>query len=208
MTSRIPAGGDNSRMIRLLLWVLVVIAVFAVMWFTVISPRLATLGSGPGPSDLGHGDYRLQTTDGAAFTEETLKGRPSAVFFGFTHCPDVCPTTLGDIAGWQADLATRDQELRVFFVTVDPERDTSEILGDYVSWVPGVTGVTGTPEETAKALKAFRIYASKVPLEDGGYTMDHAAMVLLFDATGNFSGLIGYQEAPERVNAALQKLLG
>ncbi|MBT9383409.1 SCO family protein [Pseudooceanicola sp. CBS1P-1] len=153
---------------------------------------------------IGRGDYRLQTTEGTPFTEATLKGAPSAVFFGFTHCPEVCPTTLGDIALWQQEL--EGEPLRVFFVTVDPERDTPDTLRDYVSWAPGVTGVSGSRAEIDKAIRAFRVYAAKVPLEDGDYTMDHSANVLLFDGAGAFFGTIGYQEPTERAVATLRRL--
>lgn len=200
------ARTDALRQIRYLLWALVAIAAGAAVWFLVISPRLQVLEDG-GTANLGRGEYRLEATDGTEFTQDSLKGQPSAVFFGFTHCPDVCPTTLGEVAGWQEQLAGQGKELRVFFVSVDPERDSIETLEDYVSWVPGVIGVTGSPEEVAKAVKAFRIYARKVPTEDS-YTMDHSAMTLLFDDKGQYSGLIGYQEDPERSKAALAKLMG
>lgn len=192
--------------IRLLLWALVALALVAVVWMQVISPRLARLQEA-GTDNLGRGDYQLQATDGSSFTVDSLKGQPSAVFFGFTHCPDVCPTTLGDMAQWQEELGKDGKKLRIFFLTVDPERDNVESLRDYVSWVPGVTGVSGSPEEMAKAIRAFRIYARKVPTEDGGYTMDHSALVLLFDAEGRYSGLIGYQEDPAKAMASLQKLV-
>ncbi len=157
---------------------------------------------------IGQGDYVLAATDGSVFTEDTLKGTPSAVFFGFTHCPEVCPTTLGDIATWQDILTEEDeQNLRVFFVTVDPERDTEEMLGDYVSWAPGVVGVTGSVEEINKAIKSFVIYARKVPLEGGGYTMDHSASVLLFDGKGRLFEPIGYQEGEERALDKIRRLL-
>lgn len=100
--------------------------------------------------------------DGFGFTEETLEGTPLAVFFGFTHCPEVCPATLGDVAGWQEDLTDDGEELRVSFVTVDPERDTAEVLDDHVSWVPGVVGVTGSRKEVDKAIRSFRVCAQKV----------------------------------------------
>lgn len=193
--------------IRLLLWLLVALALAAVVWVQVISPRLGRLQDA-GTTSLGQGDYRLEATDGSTFTAASLKGQPSAVFFGFTHCPDVCPTTLGDMAQWQEELGTEGKSLRIFFLTVDPERDSVASLRDYVSWVPGVTGVSGSVEEMAKATRAFRVYARKVPVEGGGYTMDHSAMVLLFDAEGRYAGLIGYQEDPARVRASLEKLLG
>ncbi|WP_458789969.1 SCO family protein [Yoonia sp. MH D7] len=157
---------------------------------------------------IGQGDYVLAGTDGAEFTQETLKGTPSAVFFGFTHCPEVCPTTLGDIATWQAILEEEDGvNLRAYFVTVDPERDTADLLGDYVSWTPGVVGVTGSVEEINKAIKSFVIYARKVPLEGGGYTMDHSASVLLFDDKGRLFEPIGYQEGEKRALDKIRRLL-
>ncbi|WP_353475461.1 SCO family protein [Salipiger sp. H15] len=190
--------------IRFALWGLVLLALLAVLWFRVLSPTLQEDIAG----SLGRGDYHLTATDGTAFTEDSLKGAPSAVFFGFTHCPEVCPTTLGDIATWQEGLGEAGKQLRVFFVTVDPERDTAEALGQYVSWVPGVIGVSGTREEMDKAIRSFRIYASRVPVEGGDYTMDHSAMVLLFDARGDFSGLINYQEEYDRALGKLRTLVG
>jgi len=190
------------RTALILLWGLATLALIALLWVQVIAPRLTRSVA----ETLGQGDYRLAATDGTVFTQETLRGAPSAVFFGFTHCPEVCPTTLGDIAGWQETLAAGGRQLRVFFVTVDPERDSVELLGDYVSWVPGVVGVSGTRAEIDKALKAFRIYSGKVPLDDGGYAMDHSANLLLFDASGTFFEPIGYQEAPARVDAKLMRL--
>ena len=185
------------------LWGLVVIALAGFFWVQVAAP----LFEKDLADTLGHGDYHLAMTDGGTFTEDSLRGQPSAVFFGFTHCPEVCPTTLGDIATWQEDLGA-EGPLDVFFVTVDPERDSLDQLRDYVSWVPGVRGVSGTPEETAKALKAFRGFARKVPLEGGGYTMDHSAYVLLFDANGRMFEPIGYQEEYDRAIGKIRTLVG
>lgn len=195
---------SSLRSLQLILWIAVFIALLALAWFAVIKPRiehdrlLATIGAG---------EYQLETTSGERFTFEDLKGQPTAVFFGFTHCPDVCPTTLGEVMAWQDDLAEEDKELRVLFFTVDPERDTAEVLGDYVSWVPGVIGITGDPDEVEKAVKAFRIYAQKVPLEDGGYNVNHSTSVMLFDQGGNYAGLIAYQEEHERAMRTIHKLL-
>jgi protein SCO1/2 len=182
---------------------LAALAVVGTLWVNVIQPSMTQTIA----DKIGQGDYALTSTDGTTFTHDSLKGSPSAVFFGFTHCPEVCPTTLGDVATWQDILAQEDQKnLRVFFVTVDPERDTAERLGDYVSWVPGVVGVTGTPEDVAEAIKAFVIYTRKVPLEGGGYTMDHSASVLLFDAKGRFFEPIGYQEGEARALDKIRRL--
>ncbi len=200
-------GSGGLRRVRYVLWGLVILALGAIGWLKFGAPALEDMADA-GTAALGQGEYRLAATDGGEFTAETLKGQPSAVFFGFTHCPDVCPTTLGDIAGWQEELGDAAKDLRVFFVTVDPERDSVETLREYVSWVPGVIGVSGSPEEIAKAVKAFRIYARKSPLAGGGYNMDHSSMLLLFDHNGEYAGLIGYQEEDARALASLRKLLG
>ena len=192
----------TGKRMRVILWGLALLALAGVLWVQVISPRLMPAIT----ATLGQGDYALTATDGTTFTDETLRGSPSAVFFGFTHCPEVCPTTLGDIATWQGELADEGMALRVYFVTVDPERDTADVLGEYVSWVPGVVGVTGSQAEIDKALKAFYIYARKVPI-DGGYTMDHSASVLLFDKNGKLFEPIGYQEGDERALDKLRRLL-
>ncbi|MGZ9809851.1 SCO family protein [Pseudoroseicyclus sp. H15] len=191
----------NQRSLRLILWVAVAVAILAggsAFYMLRAGADLPVAGT------LGQGDYALATTDGEAFTEATLTdGHPTAVFFGFTHCPDVCPTTLGDILTWREELGEEGDPLKVYFVTVDPERDDAETLGDYVSWVPGVTGVTGERAEIDKAIRAYGVYAAKVPLDGGDYTMDHSAFVLLFDRNGNFIEPISYQEPLE---TALRKL--
>lgn len=156
--------------------------------------------------ELGRGDYRLMATDGSEFTEASLVGAPSAVFFGFTHCPEVCPTTLGDVAMWTEDL--EDGALQVFFVTVDPERDTLDNLEGYVSWIPGVVGVSGASDEVAKAIESFKVVANRVPLDDGDYTMDHSSAVLLFDRKGQFVETVAYQEDFDTAKAKLDRLLG
>ena len=200
-------GRASLRKLRYGLWALVVVALGVVGWTQFVSPRLDQLADA-GTGSLGRGDYSLQTTDGSAFDQAALRGKASAVFFGFTHCPDVCPTTLGDIAGWREQLGPDADKLRVFFVTVDPERDSVDTLRDYVSWVPGVVGVSGSPEEIAKAIKAFRIYARKSPTQGGGYSMDHSSTMLLFDRDGQYAGLIAYQEEDERAMTSLRRLLG
>jgi len=194
----------SMRTTAIMAWGLVALALIALFWVLVLEPRLNESVA----DTLGRGDYELATTEGGQFTEKSLRGEPSAVFFGFAHCPEVCPTTLGDIGVWQDVLREEGKgPLRTFFVTVDPERDTLEMLGDYVSWVPGVTGVSGSPGEIEKAIEAFRIYSRKVPLEGGGYTMDHSALVLLFDDQGRFFEPVRYQEDLERAMSKIRRLL-
>lgn len=197
------AASPFLRNLRIALWGAVLASGLGATWLLMPGPPPQVQ-----PADtLGQGDYRLVTTDGQPFTEASLKGQPSLVFFGFTHCPDVCPTTMAEIMGWKEDLGPPGEGLKVWFITVDPERDTPAVLGDYVSWLPGATGVTGNPEETAKALKAFRIFARKVPLEGGGYAMDHSAQVMLFDREGRYDQVFGYQTEPALAVARLREFL-
>lgn len=150
------------------------------------------------------GPLNLVTMDGKPFTEEDLRATPSAIFFGYTHCPDVCPTTLFELDGWLNQLGAEGENIKAYFVTVDPERDTQEILKVYVGNVSDrIVGLTGTPENIAAAVKSYHIYAKKVPDSDGGYTMDHTASVFLLDKGGRFRSTIAYQENPD---TALEKL--
>ena len=148
--------------------------------------------------------FALVDQKGAPITEAAFRGHPSAVFFGFTHCPEVCPTTLFELDGWLKKLGDEGKNLRVYFVSVDPERDTAEIMDTYVSNVSDrITGITGEPDKVHAMAKAFGIYSRKVDLEGGDYTMDHTASVILLDSSGDFAGTIAYEENPD---AALTKL--
>jgi protein SCO1/2 len=141
---------------------------------------------GRSPPDLIGGSFTLQAADGETLTDADLKGRPFLVYFGYTHCPDVCPTTLAEIS----DVLRRipDKPIRALFVTVDPERDTPAAMADYVSsFDPRIIGLSGSPEEIAAVEKGYRVYARKGPLRaDGDYAMDHSSVVYLMDKNGAF----------------------
>ena len=148
--------------------------------------------------------FTLVDHSGAEITEAAFRGHPSAVFFGFTHCPEVCPTTLFELDGWLKKLGPNGDNLQGYFVSVDPERDTPEVLESYVTNVSDrITGITGEVEDVHAMLKSFGVYWKKVELEDGDYTMDHFASVILLDSAGGFAGTIAYGENPD---AALNKL--
>lgn len=188
---------------RTVLWALVAVAAIGATglygYTTIVKPA---------PVDtIGQGDYRLMTTSGAAFTRASFNGSPSMLFFGFTHCPDVCPTTLAEMNSWYETLGAEAKDLKAYFVTVDPERDTQEILADYVAWTKKVTALTGSLEDIEKTAKAWAVYFAKVPFDDGGYTMDHTASVFLLDRNGNFQGTIGYQESSDTALAKLRRLV-
>ena len=151
--------------------------------------------------------FTLVDQKGAPITEAAFRGHPSAVFFGFTHCPEVCPTTLFELAGWLKTMGDSGKNLNAYFVTVDPERDTPETMNTYVSnFSDRITGITGDPDKVHAMAKAFGIYWKKVDTGDGDYTMDHTASVLLLNAKGDFAGTIAYGESADTAVAKLKRL--
>ena len=133
------------------------------------------------------GPFKLVDQNGQVVTDQDLKGHPFLVFFGFTHCPDVCPTTLFEVSEILRALGPDADRTRALFITVDPERDTPAAMKDYLSsFDPHMSGLTGDPAQIAAVAKAYRVYFKKVPLDDGSYTMDHTAIVYLMDKTGRF----------------------
>ncbi|WP_296744033.1 SCO family protein [Mesorhizobium sp.] len=153
------------------------------------------------------GSFTLVDEKGAPITEAAMRGRPSVVFFGFTHCPEVCPTTLFELAGWLKTMGDSGKNLNAYFVTVDPERDTPQIMNSYVSnFSDRITGITGDPDKVHAMAKAFGIYWKKVDTGDGDYTMDHTASVLLLNAKGEFAGTIAYGESADTAIAKLKRL--
>ncbi len=154
------------------------------------------------------GPFRLRSATGELVDSVSLKGKPYAIFFGFTHCPEICPTTMMDMAALMARLGDEAKGLRIFFVSVDPDRDTPAVLRDYLAaFEPHVVGLTGTPDEIAQVAKEFRVYYRKVRLTGDDYTMDHSAFVYLMGSDGNFFDVLGYQEAPDRALAKLKRLI-
>ena len=151
--------------------------------------------------------FTLVDQNGAEITQAAFRGQPTAVFFGFTHCPEVCPTTLFELDGWLNQLGDEGADIDAYFVSIDPERDTPEVLGDYVSNVSGrIVGITGEPEKVFAMAKSFGIYFRKVELDGGDYTMDHTASILLLDSSGDFAGTIAYGENPDNAIAKLKRL--
>jgi len=159
------------------------------------------------PLPLTQMDFQMTDQGGATVGPASLLGNPSMVFFGFTYCPDVCPTTLSDISGWLDDLGDDVADMNVVFITVDPERDTVDAMAEYVNYFhPAIQGWNGTLEETARAAAGFRARYGKVAT-DGDYTMNHTASVFLFDAEGQFSGTIDYHEQREFAVPKIRRVL-
>jgi protein SCO1 len=166
---------------------------------------------GPGPmapatAAIG-GPFELVNQDGRSVTAQDLKGRPFLVFFGFTHCPDVCPTTLFEVSEVLRALGPDADKVNALFVTVDPERDTPDKLKDYLSSFDShLTGLTGSSEAIAAMTKSYRVYVKKVPQADG-YTMDHTAIVYLMDKEGRFVAPFSLKRRPADAAADLRKYL-
>jgi len=152
------------------------------------------------------GPFRLTDQNGRTVSDQDLKGHPFLVFFGFTHCPDVCPTTLFEVSEILRSLGPDANGTRALFITVDPERDTPSVMKDYVSnFDPHVWGLTGDPAAIAAVAKAYRVYYKKVPLDGGGYTMDHTAIVYLMDRNGRFVAPFNLKRSAEAAAADLRR---
>jgi protein SCO1/2 len=154
------------------------------------------------------GPFRLTDQNGQAATDQDFKGHPFLVFFGYTHCPDVCPTTLFEISEMLRALGPDADRTRALFITVDPERDTPGVMKDYLSnFDPHLEGLTGEPAQIAAVAKAYRAYYKKVPLDDGSYTMDHMAVVYLMDKDGRFVSTFSFKRTAEAAAADLRRYL-
>jgi len=159
------------------------------------------------PSAVG-GPFNLVDQNSKPITDKDLSGHPFLVFFGFTHCPDVCPTTLFDVSEVLRALGPAAKDVRALFITVDPERDTPAVLKDYLSsFDPRVIGVTGDNEAVAAVIKAYRVYAKKVPQDGGGYTMDHTAIVYLMGKDGRFVTPFNMKRRPNEAAEDLKRYL-
>ena len=197
------------RRIRIVLWVacaipLLALAVVAFREFTRGADGAGTLAT----ASIG-GPFKLASTAGGDLSSEDLKGKPFMVFFGYTHCPDICPTTASDISTWLRELGPRGREIKALFVSIDPERDNVASLKDYLSSFPDeIIGLTGTPEQIAEVAKEYRVYYAKHPLKDGDYAMDHTALIYLMDRDGKLAGTLTSEAKPEEALAKLKRLLG
>ena len=154
------------------------------------------------------GPFHLIDQDGKPFSDQDLKGKSFLVFFGFTHCPDVCPTTLFEISEIMRKLGPQADRTAALFISVDPERDTPEAMKDYLSsFDPHLRGLTGDAAALAAVAKAYRVYYKKVPLEGGDYTMDHTAIVYLMDKDGRFVSPFNMRRTADVAAAELRKHL-
>ena len=154
------------------------------------------------------GPFHLVDQNGKAVSDADLKGKWQLIFFGYTHCPDACPTALNDIAIALDQLGPKREAVRSVFITVDPERDTPEVLKEYVtSFDAPILALSGSPEEIARAAKAYRVYYAKHPEPGGDYSMDHSSVIYVMDPEGRFTASFTHQSTPEEIAERLKKLL-
>ena len=194
----------NNRLILPLVVFLLGAAALAAAAFITFQPQQA----GRAATSAVGGPFTLINQDGKPVSDTDLRGAPFLVFFGFTHCPDICPTKLFEISEALAAAGPKGEKLRALFVTVDPERDTVPVVKSYLSsFDPRIIGLTGERPAIDAMIRTYRAYAKRVPLKDGDYTMDHTALVYLMDKSGGFVGAFNIERPPAEAAAELLRHL-
>jgi protein SCO1 len=195
----------TMQRLRYVLWALVVVAVAV---GALISMRQPLSEEQLADKVIIGGPFSMTSHLGQTVTEKDYLGQPMAMFFGFTNCPDICPTTLLRMTDLMVKLGPDADKLQVVLVSVDPERDTPEILKSYLEqFDPRFSALTGAPEQLAAFAKNYRFVYKKVPLSDGNYTMDHSAGVYLYDAKGAFVGTLDPHEDEKIALGKLSRLV-
>ena len=193
----------NLSKIRILLWAVAGVAALSaivLLWRQTApeQPQTTEFAASFG------GPFTLTATDGKPFASSKLNGKPAALFFGFTHCPDVCPTTLARLTKLRRQLGKGDDAYSIVFVSVDPERDTPAEIGNYLQlFDTPVVGLTGSQAQLDQVKKQYGIYSRKVEQPGGGYSVDHTATVILLDRNGQFVATLSPEESDQ---VALEKL--
>jgi protein SCO1/2 len=197
------------RTARRWLWIAVAVAtgaLFGAAW-TLPNSGLPPTADTNAATRIG-GEFSLVDEDGKPRTWSDFRGKPVAVFFGFTHCPDICPTTLGELSVLLNGLGEQAEELQVVLISGDPERDTPEVLNGYLqSFDPRIVGLTGSEAEVDRAFSAFGAYRKKVPTGGGAYTIDHSAGIYLYDRNGEFVGTLDMHEDMKIRQEKVERLL-
>ena len=198
----------NMRRIRIGLWVLVGLAAIAGLVIALMpKPADAPIASSQSMTEIG-GPFTLTGTDGRPFSSQRLKGKPFALFFGFTHCPDVCPTTLARLARLRAALGKGDDSFAILLVTVDPERDTPSAMARYAGlFGTPVIALTGSVTAIEGIKKQFGVSSAKVPQTGADYNVDHTATVFLIDKSGKFAATISPGEGDPAAQSKLERLV-
>lgn len=201
-----PASASRLKALRTILWLLVLLAagagLYALLNRSEEPPEAAAYADAVG------GSFALTAPDGSVVTNQTLARKPFALFFGFTRCPDVCPTTLARLAQLRERMGEDGDKFEIVFVSVDPESDTPEDIGRYVAlFDTPILGLTGTREQVDAIVGAYHAFYEKVPTEGGGYTVDHTASVFLMDREGKLQSIIDHHESAETSLEKLERLV-
>jgi protein SCO1/2 len=193
------------RRLRIVLWILVgIVAIGGIL----LALRPAPPASRETPLATLGGPFTLTGSDGQPFSSSRLTGKPAAIFFGFTHCPDVCPTTLARLVKLRRQLGRGNDAMAIVFITVDPERDGPAEVGSYAGLFNApVIGLTGNPAAIERVKKQFGVFSAKSPQPDGGYGVDHSAAVFLMDREGRFVATLSPEENDRAALAKLNRLL-
>lgn len=201
---------EGLRTLRLALWGMVALVVGLCLVAMLAPARTPPARDQASYADVVGGPFALTAPDGSRVTDQTLKGTPFAIFFGFTRCPDICPTTLSRMAQLRKQLGPDGDKFRIVFVSVDPGYDSPADIGRFVElFGTPILGLTGTDAEVDAAVKAYRAFYQKVPTNGGAdYTIDHTASVYLMDASGKLQSIIAYDETNPSALAKLKRLVG
>ena len=195
------------RRIRIGLWLLAGLAALAGLAIALMPKSAdAPIASSQSMAEIG-GPFTLTGTDGKPFSSNRLAGKPYALFFGFTHCPDVCPTTLARLARLRTALGKGNGSFAIVLVSVDPDRDTPAAMARYAGlFGTPVTALTGTTAAIEGVKKQFGIYSAKVPQAGADYSVDHTATVFLIDGNGKFVATLSPDEGDQAARAKLERL--
>ncbi|MGB3339757.1 MAG: SCO family protein [Devosia sp.] len=194
----------SLRNFRIVLWALVAVVAIGATGLYLFRPPARPLGV-TGQS------FELASTQGGSFTQDSLKGTPSLIFFGYTFCPDVCPTTLAETTAWREQLGLTPEQLRIIFVTVDPARDDLDTVKGYVEgFDPSIIGLVGDETQTTAVKAAFGVLGERAEgfaEDDPYYLVDHTALTFLIGADGAFEGTVAYEEPQETAIAKVKRLV-
>ena len=191
---------------RYILWGLILVAVTTMTYLYLANDRSSQVRIQNPVVKLG-GKFSLIRHDGNAIRNQDMLGKPHAIFFGYTNCPDVCPSTLYEMSTWLELLKDDAERIGTYFITVDPARDTAELLSEYLSSFDArIIGITGDKTALEEALRSYKVYFKRVESEDDDYTMDHTALIYLLNAKGEFSGTISYGEEAQSAVEKLRRL--
>lgn len=197
------------RFVRIVLWSFIAAsAVILVLAWSDLLPLPQPVPPSPITRVEIGGPFVMTSHNGQTFTEKDLQGRPFAVFFGFTHCPDICPTALAEISALLQQLGRDADRLRVLFVTVDPARDSSQVLADYLApFDARITGLSGSLEQLGAMAKLYQAHFRKAPTKDGDYAMDHSAVTYLMRPDGTFFSTLDPHESLDARRMKIRRLL-